>query len=94
MIEKWYWSYPPPKDEPTDFPAKSDGAGKWTTKQPINNNNKKQRKMQLDEHYYYNIDKQSFELCLYIRRLCSTFPFWIGTQKPQISPHFDYTVYI
>lgn len=28
MIEKWYWSYPPPKDEPTDFPAKSDGAGK------------------------------------------------------------------
>lgn len=28
MIEKWYWSYPPPKDEPTDFPAKSDRAGK------------------------------------------------------------------
>ncbi|KAI9565781.1 hypothetical protein GHT06_009575 [Daphnia sinensis] len=26
MIEKWYWSYPPPnQDEPTDFPAKSDG---------------------------------------------------------------------
>ncbi|XP_059350446.1 uncharacterized protein LOC130696505 isoform X5 [Daphnia carinata] len=26
MIEKWYWSYPPPnQDEPADFPAKSDG---------------------------------------------------------------------
>jgi hypothetical protein len=32
MIEKWYWSYPPPMDEATDFPAKSDAGGnKWTT---------------------------------------------------------------
>ncbi len=28
MIEKWYWSYPPPVDEATDFPAKSDGGNK------------------------------------------------------------------
>ncbi|XP_046446114.1 uncharacterized protein LOC124195647 isoform X6 [Daphnia pulex] len=27
MIEKWYWSYPPPMDEATDFPAKSDAGG-------------------------------------------------------------------
>ena len=27
MIEKWYWSYPPPKEEATDFPSKSSTSG-------------------------------------------------------------------